>query len=142
MLPHEPSFRYRKHLFVLALLACFVVNLVMTKDGVDLGFANLAFVAVPALAGYLVMRLFVFVGCGVMRSFPGIGRVWALSWFYGAIPLSVVALYIGTQKTGGPPAEPAFVVCVAAAALGFAAGASRVFELLRETSNKSLEPTR
>jgi hypothetical protein len=142
MLPHDLGFRYRTHLFALALLACLVVNFAIQTDGANSGLVDIALVIASALVGYLAMRLFVSANTGVMLKFPRLARAWALSWFYGAIPLSVIALYVGSKRTGAPPPDLPFAVCVAAVALGFAAGASKVFGLLSAGSNNPLEPTR
>ena len=97
--PHALAFPYRRHLLVLLLIGALLVGLLDPRsDPRDRTSDALGLVLLTAL-GYGAMRLFVWAAVRPVASrWPRLALAWGLIWFYGAIPLSLTALYVGTRQ--------------------------------------------
>ena len=121
---HDPEFRHRRHILAAIVVSALLVTLVdPTSHRGDKGADAIAICLISAL-GYASMRLFVWlVARPLAANWPRLLRVWGLAWFYGAIPLSVLGLYIGTLQTHAPAPNISSIAFVIAAAASFGAGA-------------------
>ena len=86
--------------------------------------SDVAAIALASLLAYGTMRIFVWLA---VRPFgerlPKVVRAWGLIWFYGAIPLTLVGLYVGSIKLHAPTPSAATVAFVVAVATSIGAGA-------------------
>ena len=93
-------------------------------------------IALVAAAGYLTMRVFVWVAARPLATrLPRLVRVWGLIWFYGAIPLSLVGLFIGTLRLHAVTPNATTVAFVVVAAASMAAGAFPAVRAAAGSSN-------
>src|SRR6267142_1204381 len=121
---HDPQFRYRPHILALILAGCLVATLVdPTSLRGEIGSDALAICLVSALA-YATMRLFVWVAARPLAAnWPRLLRNWAFAWFYGATPLSLLGLYVGSVQLHAPTPNTSTIAFVIAVAASMAAGA-------------------
>jgi hypothetical protein len=121
---HGPEFRYRPHILALILACALLVTLFdpISRRGERASDA-LAICLGSALA-YATMRLFVWIFVRPIAAHrPSLLRNWGLAWFYGAIPLSVLGLYVGSIQLHAPTPNMSTIAFVIAAAASMAAGA-------------------
>jgi hypothetical protein len=121
---HDPQFRYRPHVLALILVGALLVTLAdPTSHRGDVASDVLAICLVSASA-YGTMRLFVWLFARQIGAhWPRLMRGWGLAWFYGAIPLSVLALYVGSIQLHASTPNLSTIAFVIAAAASMAAGA-------------------
>jgi hypothetical protein len=131
---HDPQFRYRPHILALILAGCLVATLVdPTSHRGDKGSDTLTICLVSALA-YATMRLFLWIAARpIAANWPRLLRNWALAWFYGAIPLSLVGLYVGSVQLHAPTPNASTIAFVITVAASMAAGA---FPAVRASSGR------
>jgi hypothetical protein len=80
-----------------------------------------------------VARRFHFAGSdGQCGSYPRIARTWGLAWFYGAIPLSVIGLFVGMHSLNLSTPKVGLVGLLIVVAAAMSAGA---FESVRVTAS-------
>jgi hypothetical protein len=122
--PHALAFPYRRHLLVLLLIGALLVGLLDPRsDPRDRTSDALGLVLLTAL-GYGAMRLFVWAAVRPLASrWPRLALAWGLIWFYGAIPLSLIALYVGTRQAHAVMPNATTVASVVAIAASVSAGA-------------------
>jgi hypothetical protein len=81
-------------------------------------------IALVGTAGYLTMRILVWVAARPLAArLPRLVRAWGLTWFYGAIPLALVGLFIGTLRLDAVTPNATTVAFVVVAVASMAAGA-------------------
>jgi hypothetical protein len=131
MAPHSSAFGYRRQM--LGVLLATAVAVALAGPGAaraDKLPDALSICAVWVLC-YGMMRAFVWLAARpLMRRWPRMVHNWGLFWFYGAIPLFLSALYLGSWASGAPTPSPTTVAFVVAAATSVAAGA---FAAIRAT---------
>jgi len=122
--PHEHAFRYRPHLLVVAVLAA-AGALLLEPTTSGYGYvASIAILAVVVGLSYVVMFIFVRIAVNPLQAqYPSLVRIWALAWFYGAAPVSLIALYVGLSQLHAPPPSAATTALTFAASVGMAAAA-------------------
>ena len=122
--PHDDAFRYRPHLLALVVGAAIAAALLAPgSDRTDKMTDALAIIAASAL-GYGIMRAFVWVAVrSLANAWPRLVRYWGLIWFYGAIPLSLLGLYLGSKQLGASAPNTPTVAFVVVGAASMAAGA-------------------
>ena len=123
-LPHNFAFPYRFGPFVLIIVSALGVALFEPSSAHSDGLTDAAPIGLASALGYGVMRLFVWLVARPLRELlPRLVRAWGLGWFYGAIPLAVVVLYVGSNRLHAPTPSAATVAFVVAAAVSMSAGA-------------------
>jgi len=122
--PHALAFPYRRHLLVLLLIGALLVGLLDPRsDPRGRTSDALGLVLLTAL-GYGAMRLFVWAAVQSLASrWPRLALAWGLIWFYGAISLSLIALYVGARQAHAVMPNATTVASVVGIAASVAAGA-------------------
>jgi hypothetical protein len=121
---HGPEFRYRPHLlaFILVCALLFAVFDPISRQG-DRA-SDVLTICLGSVLAYATMRLFVWICVRpIAAHWPRLLRKWGLAWFYGAIPLSVLGLYVGSSLLHAPTPSMSTIAFVFAAAASMAAGA-------------------
>jgi hypothetical protein len=133
-LPHELAFRYRPQLFMVVLLVGAAISLfALARPEID-SLAMLVFLAVVTAVSYFAMRLFVAIAVKPLAaSHPRIVRGWGLIWFYGALPLSLTALFIGAHELNVLSAGWGLIGLLVVVATSMSAAA---FESIRVTAHR------
>jgi hypothetical protein len=122
--PHDPRFRYRPLFLAVILAGALVVALVDPASHGGDRTSDALSIALVAVAGYLTMRIFVWAAARPLAArWPRLVRAWGLIWFYGAIPLSLIGLFIGTLQFHAVMPNATTVAFVVVAAASMAAGA-------------------
>jgi hypothetical protein len=81
-------------------------------------------IALVAAAGYGIMRIFVWAAARPLAArWPRAVGAWGLSWFYGAIPLSLIGLFLGTLQLTAVTPNATTIAFVVVGAASMAAGA-------------------
>jgi hypothetical protein len=121
---HGPEFRYRLHLLAVILVCALLGTLFdpISRQG-DRASDALAICLGSTLA-YATMRLFLWIFVRpIAAHWPRLPRAWGLAWFYGAIPLSLLGLYVGSLLLHAPTPNVSTIAFVIATAASMAAGA-------------------
>lgn len=81
------------------------------------------------------MRIFVWAVVRPLAArWPRLVRAWGLIWFYGAIPLTLIGLFLGTLQLHAVTPNSTTIAFVVVAAASMAAGA---FAAVRGTAGSS-----
>jgi hypothetical protein len=121
---HDPAFRYRRHILAAILVSALLITLVDPTSGRGDKVSDAIAICLISALGYASMRLFVWLFARLFTAkWPRLLRVWGLAWFYGAIPLSVLGLYVGIKQSHAPAPNISSIAFVIAAAASFGAGA-------------------
>jgi len=121
--PHDSAFRYRRWLLGALLATALAVALVGPGAARADKLPDALSVCLVSVLCYALMRAFVWVAARPLtRRWPRLVRNWGLFWFYGAIPLFLSALYLGSWVSRAPAPSAATVAFVVAAAASVAAG--------------------
>jgi hypothetical protein len=132
--PHDIAFRYRPH--ILALVLAGAVGAVVIDPGSDRAdkLSDALSIALVSALGYGTMRTFVWLVVRPLTDrLPRLVRGWGLVWFYGAIPLSLLGLYLGSSTLHAPTPSAGTVAFVVAASASMAAG---TFAAIRATAGR------
>jgi hypothetical protein len=132
-LPHELVFRFRPHLFALLLvIGAGIALLTPFPHGPDIG-ARMVFIPMMIIASYSVMRVFVALAVKPLAlTYPRLARGWGLTWFYGAVPFSLLGLFFGFRALHVSSSRLGLVGFLLVVAGSMSAGA---FESIRVTAS-------
>ena len=132
--PHEIAFRYRPHILALIVAGAVAAALVDPDSDRADRLRDALVIGLAAVLGFGTMRAFIWFAVRLLEGrLSGLVRAWGLIWFYGAIPLLVLGLYVGSSRLDAPVPSQATVAFVVAAAASMAAGA---FAAIRATAGR------
>ena len=135
-MPHDLEFPYRPHLLTAFLAGAFLTALVDPASHSSERLPDVLFIAVVAVACYGTMRLFVWAALRPLAATsPRLVRYWGLGWFYGAIPLLLLGLFVGTARLAGGTPNATTIASVVVAAASMAAGAFPAVRVASGSSN-------
>ena len=134
--PHDLAFPYRPHLLAVILAGALVVALVDPTSHRGDAAADALSIALVAAAGYGTMRILVWAAARPLAAWwPRLVRAWGLIWFYGAIPLSLIGLFVGTLQLHAVTPNATTIAFVVVAAASVAAGAFPAVRAAAGSSN-------
>ena len=125
--PRGPRFGYWQRGLAVLLAAAVVAALLDPGSQRAERVPDALFVCVASLGAYAIMRIVVFLVTQVAAASTRLVRQWAIAWLYGAIPLALAGLYVGSYSLNAPTpnlATVALVVAVPAAMAIAACGAA------------------
>ena len=139
--PHDLAFPYRPHILVLVLVSALGVALANPVSGRGDRASDALAIALVAALGYGTMRIFVWAAARpLVARWPRLVLAWGLIWFYGAIPLALIGLFVGSIELHAPRPNAATVAFVVAAAASTAAGAFAAVRAARSSNNRVWTP--
>jgi len=122
--PHDPAFPYRPHILALVLVGALAVALIDPASGRGDKASDALAIALGAVLGYGAMRIFVWaVARPLAARWPRLALAGGLIWCYGAIPLSLICLFVGSMGLHAATPNATTVAFVVVAAASMAAGA-------------------
>ena len=132
--PHDIAFRHRRTLLGLGLAGAVVCATLDPASAPADRPADVLSVVLVAGLGYVAMRVLSWLLVRLLSGrAPRLLRGWGLFWFYGALPLLLLALYAGSAWLDAPRPGIATLGFVVAAAASIAAGA---FAAVRDTQGE------
>jgi hypothetical protein len=121
--PHEPAFPYRPHILALLLVGALAVALVDPASSRGDKASDVLAIALVAVLGYATSRIFVWaVARPLAARWPRLVLACGLIWFYGAIPLSLIGLFVGSIALHATAPNLTTIAFVVTAAASTAAG--------------------
>lgn len=135
--PHDARFPYRRHILAVVLVGAVVAALLDPSSRRGDRIPDALFVCVASLGAYAVMRLLMVLIRTLPAVSPRLLHNWGPAWFYGAVPVSLVGLYVGSYKLHAPTPNLATVALVVAVAAAMAAAAFGV--VAKDRPNQRLE---
>jgi hypothetical protein len=134
--PHDLAFPYRPHLLAAILAGALVVALVDPASYRGDRASDAFSIVLVAAAGYGAMRIFVWAAARPLAArWPRLVRAWGLTCFYGAIPLSLVGLFVGTLQLHAVTPNATTIAFVVVAAASMAGGAFPAVRAAAGSSN-------
>jgi hypothetical protein len=122
--PHSNPFHYRRHIAAIVLMGAIAAPFIEPGSGRADTWSDLLVISLASLVGCATMRVFTSLAVRlILDRWPRAVRAWGLGWFYGAPPLALFALYLGSWKLNAPTPSPATLGLVVATAVSIAAGA-------------------
>ena len=139
--PHDPAFPYRPHILALVLVGALAVALIDPASGRRDKASDALAIALVAALGYAAMRIFVWsVARPLAARWPRLALAWGLTWFYGAIPLSLICLFVGSMGLHAVTPNATTVAFVVVAAASVATGAFAAVRAGRSTNHRRSGP--
>lgn len=124
ILAHRPEFRYRPVILAAVVTGALAVAFMDADSGRTDAFSDALSICVAVVFGYAGTRALVWLATRFLKAkWPRLVPLCGLICFYGAVPLLLLGLYVGSWATAAPAPSPATVAFVVAAAVSVAAGA-------------------
>ena len=124
MFPHSTSFQYRRPLLGIVLAVAVAVALFGSDSTRSDAFSDAASICIASALGYAATRTLLWGAGRILGTRrPNLMRICGLTCFYGALPLFLFGLYVGSWATHSPAPNSTTVAFVVALASSVSAGA-------------------